>query len=53
MGAPYGGSSAVLIVGAGPTGLALALWLARLGVDLIDRHRISGERAERGARRVA
>ncbi|MEY9200160.1 2-polyprenyl-6-methoxyphenol hydroxylase-like FAD-dependent oxidoreductase [Sinorhizobium fredii] len=24
----------VLIVGAGPTGLTLALWLARLGVDI-------------------
>src|SRR3982750_2623374 len=27
-----GAKSCVLIVGAGPTGLALALWLARLGV---------------------
>ena len=34
MGAPDGGSRAVLIVGAGPTGLALALWLARRGVGL-------------------
>ncbi|MCA1439863.1 FAD-dependent monooxygenase [Ensifer sp. IC4062] len=35
----------VLIVGAGPTGLVLALWLKRLGVDLriIDKAPASGE----------
>ncbi|HEX5475849.1 MAG TPA: FAD-dependent monooxygenase [Vicinamibacterales bacterium] len=34
-----GGAPAVLVVGAGPTGLALALWLARLGVAvrIIDK----------------
>ncbi|MDK1480169.1 FAD-dependent monooxygenase, partial [Sinorhizobium sp. 6-117] len=35
----------VLIVGAGPTGLVLALWLKRLGVDLkiIDKAAAPGE----------
>ena len=33
-------NSQVLIVGAGPTGLVMALWLARLGVPfrIIDKH---------------
>jgi len=35
----YSTEADVLIVGAGPTGLALALWLTRLGVRLriVDR----------------
>ncbi len=39
MGASSGGETEVLIVGAGPTGLVLALWLTRLGtrVRIIDR----------------
>ena len=37
----FRGSTEVLIVGAGPTGLVLALWLKRLGVDvrIIDKTR--------------
>src|SRR5437016_3237997 len=37
-------SAEVLVVGAGPTGLVLALWLARLGVDV----RIVDKAAEPG-----
>ena len=38
-------SSQVLIVGAGPTGLVMALWLARLGVPfrIIDKHNGPGQ----------
>ena len=44
MRAPLTGDADVLIVGAGPTGLVLALWLARLGV----RVRIVDKTAEPG-----
>src|ERR1700704_5833090 len=45
MRAPSAGDTGVLIVGAGPTGLVLALWLTRLGV----RVRIVDKTAESGS----
>src|SRR5215468_9970986 len=44
MSSELGRSAEVLVVGAGPTGLVLALWLRRLGVDV----RIVDQTAEPG-----